>query len=280
MLLKDKMIDIGWPMHVRVWQPEAGEKRPYLLIHGLSSNARTWDGVARELAQQGHPVVAVDQRGHGLSHKPDDGYDFATITADLMRLLAELGWQEKRPILAGQSWGGNVLLAFGYHYPGVAGQLIFVDGGFLDLSGRGTWEEIAMALRPPNLNGTPLPQLRARIKEFHPDWSPEGIEATLANFAHLPDGTVRPWLSLDHHMQILRAMYEQKPQTLFPRITEPVLICVADDGSEWTHQKREQVRIAADLLPQAQVVWFPNTAHDIHVEKPVELARMFEEFVS
>ncbi len=274
----DKMIDIGWPMHVRMWEGD-GEKRPFLLIHGLSSNAQTWNGVAHELAQQGHPVAAIDQRGHGLSHKPDEGYDFASITGDLWRLLNALGWQDKHPVLAGQSWGGNVLLAFGHHYPGVAERLIFVDGGFLELSERGPWEEVAETLRPPSLTGTPLTQMRAWIQESHPSWPAAGIEATLANFEHLPDGTVRPWLSLDRHLQILRTMYEQKPKEIFPNITEPVLICAAGDGSEWTEQKRKQIEVAQTLLPDADIIWFPNTAHDIHVERPIELAQAFLDFI-
>ncbi|HEY5472951.1 MAG TPA: alpha/beta fold hydrolase, partial [Candidatus Limnocylindrales bacterium] len=38
---------------------------PFLLVHGLASNARLWDGVARRLTEAGHRSVAVDLRGHG-----------------------------------------------------------------------------------------------------------------------------------------------------------------------------------------------------------------------
>lgn len=40
-----------------------GGGRPVLLVHGLSSNARLWGGVANQLSAAGHPVVAVDLRG-------------------------------------------------------------------------------------------------------------------------------------------------------------------------------------------------------------------------
>ena len=40
-------------------------RTPFVLVHGLASNARTWDGVAAELTASGHPVVSIDQRGHG-----------------------------------------------------------------------------------------------------------------------------------------------------------------------------------------------------------------------
>jgi len=46
---------------------------PFVLVHGLASNARLWDGVARRLAGAGHSSAAVDLRGHGRSDKPDTG---------------------------------------------------------------------------------------------------------------------------------------------------------------------------------------------------------------
>ena len=49
--------------------------------------------MADRLAAAGHPVAAVDQRGHGQSAKPDTGYDFATLTDDLLAVLADLDWR-------------------------------------------------------------------------------------------------------------------------------------------------------------------------------------------
>ncbi|MCB8923657.1 MAG: alpha/beta hydrolase [Ardenticatenaceae bacterium] len=270
----DRMIDVGVKLHVRQW---GGGDRSFLLIHGLSSNARTWDGVAQQLAAAGWAVTAVDQRGHGLSEKPASGYDFATVTGDLRRLIEAL--RLEKPVLAGQSWGGNVLLAFGARYPGIASHLIFVDGGFLELHRRGSWEQIASELRPPDLIGTPREVLRQRIAGFHPDWSTAGIEATLHNFETLPDGTVRPWLSLDRHMAILRAMYEQRPADLYPQVQEPVLICAADDGSEWAQRKWAAVETAVSAMPHARALRFAQTDHDIHVQRPLALAEAMLEFV-
>ncbi|MEZ4590492.1 MAG: hypothetical protein R3D55_05025 [Chloroflexota bacterium] len=114
---------------------------------------------------------------------------------------------------------------------------------------------------------------------FQPEWSDEGIEATLHNFETLADGTIRPWLSLERHMKILRALYDQQPETLYPHIQEPVLICPADDGSDWAQRKHDEVAIASAALPNAQVHWFKQTAHDIHVHKPAQLAQAMLDFV-
>lgn len=265
----------GSPLQLHVWE-WVGLGRPFVLLHGLASNATTWLAVGNELAAQGHRVIAVDQRGHGRSDKPESGYDFVTITDDLHFLLQEMSIED--PVIAGQSWGGNVALAYGARYPQAAHRLVFVDGGFLDLQARPgmTWERVAAELRPPPLAGAPRAELAARIQAMHPDWTVAGIEATLNNFETLPDGTVRPWLTLERHMAILRAMWEQRPAELYPLIARPVTIVVAEDASNpmWLAVKRSQVAAAQQGLAQVRVHWLPNTAHDIHVHRPMTLATL------
>ena len=262
----DRDIDIGITLHIREW---AGTGPPFVLLHGLASNARLWDEVGAILADAGHHVVAVDQRGHGLSDTPDDGYDFDTIADDLARLVRTLELQQ--PYIAGQSWGGNVVLTFAATHPGLARGFAFVDGGYLDLQGE--WKEIAERLRPPALAGIPYDEMRRRIKEFNPDLDENGIDAIMGNFERHPDDTIRPHLTLDRHMTILRHLWQQNPQALYEHVQEPVLICVADDGNEeWTEQKRRQVAAAKAGLARVDVRWFHDTPHDIHLHRPAEMA--------
>jgi pimeloyl-ACP methyl ester carboxylesterase len=273
---KDHFIDIGLKLHVREW---LGDARPFVLLHGLSSNSRTWDTVADQLARSGHRVIAVDQRGHGLSDKPDEGYDFASVTADVVKLLQTL--ELDRPFLVGQSWGGNVLLEFGARYPGLASGLGFVDGGFIDLQLRpgATWEAIARELKPPDLLGIPCDTMKQKLTAAHPDWREVGIEATLANFETLPDGTVRPWLTLNRHLAILRALWEQRPADLYPKVVEPVLVCAAkdDNNPEWMAVKSQQVGALQTGLRHCTVHWIDQSDHDIHVHRPDALASLLFE---
>ena len=114
----------------------------------------------------------------------------------------------------------------------------FVDGGYLDLQARpeATWETVADQLRPPNLAGTPRAHLKERIWAMHPDWTEAGVEATLANFETLPDGTVRPWLNLERHMRILRALWEQRPGQLYAQVPAP--------GADCRRRRSEQSSLA------------------------------------
>ena len=67
-----------------------GEGPPLLLIHGWPQSWYAWRLVMPELAQH-FRIVAVDQRGIGLTEKPRDGYDSATLANDAAALMSALG---------------------------------------------------------------------------------------------------------------------------------------------------------------------------------------------
>ncbi|MBA2389638.1 MAG: alpha/beta fold hydrolase, partial [Geodermatophilaceae bacterium] len=249
----DDSIDIGGlRLALRRTGPEttsAEAERPMLLVHGLASNSRLWDGVARRLGAAGHPVVAVDQRGHGRSDVPADGYDTDTCADDLARLINALGWGGKlAPVVAGQSWGGNVVLSLAARHAGVAA-IALVDGGWLRLAGRfATFEECWRVLAPPSFEGVRYADLAERIATAHPDWPAEGVAGTLANLVELDDGGTRARLAREHHRSIVHSLWLGDPRPLYPRVTVPGLLMPAGAGVE-----SEAVAEAARLLPESLV---------------------------
>ena len=230
--------------------------------------------VAHRLNREGHPVVAVDQRGHGQSDKPDDGFDFDEVTADLKALIEVIGLD--RPVVAGQSWGGNVVLDLAARYPDLVSGVVLVDGGFIDLQSRpqgSDWKQISVDLQPPDLISTSRKQMEDRMRSFRSDWPEETLEMRLANFETLPDGTVRPWLTKERHMKVLRGLWEHRPAEVYAKVQAPVLVAVADHGdNEHRLRQHDQVSPAQMDLARVNVRWFFDTAHDIHVHRPLELS--------
>jgi pimeloyl-ACP methyl ester carboxylesterase len=257
-------------LSIREWP---GQERDVLLVHGLASNARTWDLVAAKLNQAGHHVVAVDQRGHGLSDKPETGYTFDDVCTDLTALIEAMSL--RTPVVCGQSWGGNVVLELAARWPEVMSGVVMVDGGFIDLSGAPgvTWEKIAVDLKPPPLAGMPRVEMLGRMRGFHRNWDEEQLDMQMANFETMEDGAIRPWLTLDRHMQILRALWDQKPSQLYERVTTPALIAVAPaPDSPRMMRKEHEVAEAQTGMKNARVRWFHDSIHDIHIDKPDDLA--------
>lgn len=264
----------GLELSIDRWRPAAPAtpvKPPaFVLVHGLASNARLWDGVAEHVVEAGHEAIAVDQRGHGRSSKPEGPYDVATVADDLATLIERLGLD--RPIVAGQSWGGNVVVELASRHPNLVRGIVCVDGGWLEPSAAfADWEECERVLAPPRLAGVPLAQVEDYIRGAHPDWPEAGIRGTLANFEWRPDGTIAPWLTFDRHIAVLRGLWEHHPSRLFPTVTTPVLLVPVDGGpSDWNERKRGEVEAAEASLPNARVHWFAGD-HDIHAQRPAEL---------
>jgi pimeloyl-ACP methyl ester carboxylesterase len=268
---------------VDIWHPAApATGTGMLLVHGLASNARLWDGVAARLAELGHPAAAIDLRGHGRSDKPESGYDLPSICADLVEALGSLATGEGaawgRPVVVGQSWGGNVVLELAFREPGLTRGIACVDGGIIDLAARfGTWEECVAVLAPPRLAGMPGREFEARIRNAHPTWPDSGIRATMANVEVRADGTIAPWLSFEHHLLVLRGLWEHRPPTRYRGIPVPVLLIPADDGEAGsTAVKRDAVTAALGAIPTARAHWF-SADHDIHAQYPDQLATVLHE---
>lgn len=77
---------------VRLHAVVGGDGPPLLLVHGWPQNWYAWRMLMPTLARD-FKVIAVDQRGMGLSDKPEDGYDPGTQANDMVALMDALGHQ-------------------------------------------------------------------------------------------------------------------------------------------------------------------------------------------
>lgn len=281
--VRTEWIDVapGVTLALDHWEPATADDGgvPFLLVHGLASNARLWDGVAGSLAARGHPVATVDLRGHGRSSKVDDGYEVATVAGDLATLIGEAGMG--RPIVAGQSWGGNVVLELAARHPASVRAIACVDGGWIELRDAfPDWRTCRKALAPPRLAGRPLSEIEGWLRTAHPDWPESGIRGTLANFDVRRDGTIAPWLTFERHLTVLRGLWEHHPSEHFTALEVPVLLAPADDGApDRADGRRRAVEAAAATIPRVRVRWFAGD-HDIHAQHPAELADVLHEMTT
>ena len=137
------------------------------------------------------------------------------------------------------------------------------------------WEECSVKLRPPNLLGTPVARMRRYMESAHPDWPKTGIDGSMANFEHLPDGTIRPWLTLERHLMVLRGLWEHKPTHIYKDISVPVMFVPAEGpGGVFSDTKRQAVERALHSVPKVRVEWFSPADHDLHAQHPVRFAQV------
>lgn len=242
-------------------------------MHGLASNARLWDGVADRLSALGHAVAAVDQRGHGRSDKPERGYDLATLSFDLVSVLEALGYE--RPVVAGQSWGANVVLELSARRPNLVRGVACVDGGVVDLARHlPDWESCLAELGPPGPPVISFDQLEADLRAAHPDWPQEGIAGALACYHLGPGGTAVPRLSTERHLTILRGLWHHRPSALFGELRVPALLLMCEAGEGWQlDAKRKAVAEVQRSGARVRTNWF-EADHDVHAECPGEVAAL------
>ncbi len=284
----------GLRVHYLRWSPPEGFDPPNLppvvLLHGLASNARIWELTAPYLAEKGFAPLAPDARGHGLTDKPGDGYSFESVSRDLAAFIDTCGLE--KPLLVGHSWGGNLALDYAARFP--FGPLapcgiVLVDGGMTELDDTpdATWEKVRERLTPPPLAGMPVDLFVARLKEWNASWQPSNqvISIILANFEIREDDTIIPHLSLEHHMQIVRAMWEFKTYERYSRLHCPMLMVPA--RSKEPHTPSEQAFLAAkqrgveqarQAIPGLKVHWMEDSIHDVPLQHPAELAGLIGEF--
>ena len=106
-----RYVDTG---QVRLHAVTGGEGPPLLLVHGWPQFWYQFRMIMPALARD-FSVVAVDQRGIGLSDQPADGYDTATLASDLVALMDALG--HPRFALYGTDVGMPIAYALAADHP-------------------------------------------------------------------------------------------------------------------------------------------------------------------
>ena len=84
---------------------DQGQGRPVVLIHGWPLSGEAWEKQVPALLDAGFRVITYDRRGFGRSDKPDGGYNYDTLAADLDALMAERDLNDVT--LVGFSMGGG-----------------------------------------------------------------------------------------------------------------------------------------------------------------------------
>jgi pimeloyl-ACP methyl ester carboxylesterase len=106
-----RYIDTG---DVRLHAVIGGDGPPLLLVHGWPQTWYAWRLLMPALARD-FRVIAVDQRGIGLSDKPRSGYDAGTLAGDLIGLMDALGHQ--RFAVVGHDTGFAISYALAADHP-------------------------------------------------------------------------------------------------------------------------------------------------------------------
>jgi pimeloyl-ACP methyl ester carboxylesterase len=177
----------GIPFHVLAWG--AADAPPVLLLHGVTSAARTWWRVGPAVAAAGFRVVAPDLPGHGETKHWLGHYRFSDNAADLVAFARAAGLKRADIRIVGQSWGAMTAAAM----PAaglVPATLVLIDPPALPLAAIA-----ALVEDPVERAYDDLDEAVATIGRLNPMWSYGDVLAKAEGLTQFDEAAVRDVLT-------------------------------------------------------------------------------------
>lgn len=122
--------DLG-PVRMACYEAGTPSARPPLILcHGFPETAFSWRHQIPVLAAAGWRVIAIDQRGYGLTTSPPEveAYDAEALCGDYEALLDHLGVDQA--IFVGHDWGGAMVWQMAMRRPGRVAGVISLNTPF------------------------------------------------------------------------------------------------------------------------------------------------------
>ena len=94
---------------IRMAVYEQGEGVPVVFCHGFPELAFSWRHQVKALSEAGYRAIAPDQRGYGLTDRPEDvtAYSLQHLCGDMAGMLDALDIE--KAVFVGHDWGGGVV---------------------------------------------------------------------------------------------------------------------------------------------------------------------------
>jgi pimeloyl-ACP methyl ester carboxylesterase len=251
----------GIKLHYLEWG-EAG-KPDLLLVHGWSSFAQSWNGIA-ECFQDRYHIIAPDLRGHGESDKPQTGYRLRDFSEDVRQLIQNLNL--KRPAYAGHSWGGNIgtILA--------ADSLEIISRAFLEDPAYWRMIHAFMTSLPGALVRRNRPETEIRTEAQQKGLSKADADMEVYKAHHFsPHALTR--LQTDNREWALEfANY-------FKRIAVPTMVLVGDNKAGGAIMREELSYLQRIAPPRVKFEFWENVGHGMKAAKPADYNKALESWL-
>jgi len=264
-------------MDVRAKRPNG---RTAVLLHGKNFCAATWKQTIEVLVESGYRVVAPDQIGFCKSTKPERyQYTFQQLARNTHALLTSLGLNDVT--LIGHSTGGMLAVRYALMYPAETKQLVLVDPiGLEDWKAKGVpsipiddW--YARELKVDANGIRRYEQDTYYAGEWRDDYEP--WVQMLAGLNAGPGKELVAWNSA----LLYDMIYTQPVVYELGEISVPTLLMIGDKDNTAIGKDLASAAVratlgnypelgkrAAQLIPEARLIEFPNLGHAPQIQDP------------
>lgn len=262
----------GRTVHLR---DEGPRDAPVLvLLHGSNADLHTWQAWTDRLKSD-YRVIRFDQRGHGLTGPaPDGDYAAAAFVADVDAVADAL--KLDRFVLAGNSMGGGIAMAYAMAHPDRLRGLVLVDAGGADIARGGRGNLLFTIAAIPGVNKL-MAQITPRVLVE------KSLSQSVANQAVVtPQAVDRYWELARYpgNREATLARFGAARTPLTPQqvgaVTVPTLVMWGKEDSLIPYSAAEWYM---DHLPDAALAAYPGVGHIPMEEHPDQSAADLRAFM-
>src|SRR5262245_38409014 len=250
---------------VRLRYAENGDPagHPIILLHGYTDS---WFSFSRALPyfDPSWRVYILDQRGHGDSERPADGYTFPDFAADVIAFMDAKGI--KRATLVGHSMGSIVAQGVALVAPERVERLVIVGSATTVRT-----EAVVGFRQAVEKLSDPVPEAFARdfqVSCVHHPVPNEFMDRIVAQSRKLP---ARVWRA------VMAGMLAGDYKTRLGDIRTPTLIVWGDRDAFFLRAEQDSLAAA---LPNAVLKVYPETGHCPNWERPEQFAQDLKDFIN
>jgi pimeloyl-ACP methyl ester carboxylesterase len=233
-----------------------------LLLHGLLGRASHWAATARRLAPR-YRALALDQRGHGRSDRPEGPYSTEAHLADAVAAVEQL---DLAPVtLVGHSMGALTAWQLAARRPDLVAAVVICDmrAAALGEAGQREWEDWTRSWPLPFAT---LADVRRWFGEQDP-WAgpPNAVRGDFfAEVMAEGDDGWRPQYAPRHLLRSRDAWIRDAHWDELAAVECPALVVRGPDGELGRAEAQEMVRV----LPRGHYAEIPDAGHLVPWDQP------------
>ncbi len=237
---------------------------PVVFLHGATDSWRSFEPVLPQLPASIR-AIALSQRGHGDSGRPDGDYDPSDFAADVAAVLDRLGIE--RAVIAGHSMGSHVAQRFAIDHPDRTAGLVLA-GAFYRFATNAVvteyWDTVVSTLADPIGRSVAVEFQASTLARPVP---PAFFDMVLRESLKVP---ARVWR--DAFEGLLKVDHADR----LGSIDVPTLIIWGDQDAFCPRADQDALLAA---IADSRLVVYAGAGHALHWEEPVRYAADVAAFV-
>ena len=236
---------------------------PVIFLHGLSDSWHSFKTVLPYLPPSVH-AVALSQRGHGDSERPQQGYTPKDFAADVAAFIKEKGLGAA--VIVGHSMGGVITQQFALDYPQLIKAMVIIDydAAFGENPGmKEFYHDVTKMEGAISLEFMDAFQKGTLSKPVDPVF----YQTVVAEGMKVPVSVLQA---------ALKGIVETDLSALLKNIRCPVLILWGDKDSFCFRKGQDKL---VNNLKNSKLIIYKNVGHALHWEEPKRFADDLIHFV-